>query len=204
VKPRRRRGRPKGDTKRQRWQEAADRLGGGFREGKRSTKDVIEFDGGTGSITVDTYVVSNGSVSVTYTRARAYARGWRGLRLVARPRSWFDRLLAWLGRGEAPPLARDLLDRFVVRGKPSSRVPSLFADRVLVDALLGDPAVRLEVKRPSRKGRREHGEGVAEVGCRATGVVTDVARLVGMVVIVEATLDALVRIGEADGSAGRT
>lgn len=202
MKVRRRRGGSREDTKRQRWLEAADRLGGRLSQARRSAKDVIEVDAGRGTITVDTYVVSNGSVSVTYTRARSYAGGWRGMRLLVRPQNWFDRIVARLGYREAPPLARDLLERFVVRGKPPSRVPSLFADRVLADALLEYPSVRLEVKRPSRRSRRKHGEGVAEVRCRATGVVTDVPQLVGMVEIVDATLEALVRIGEADGSGG--
>jgi len=124
------------------------------------------------------------------------------MRLVVRPQSWFDRIMARLGYGQAPPLARDLLERFVVRGKPPSRVPSLFADRTLVDALLEYPSVHLEVKRPSRRSRRKHGEDVAEVRCRATGVVTDVPQLIGMVEIVDAALEALVRIGEAEGSGG--
>lgn len=202
MKLRRLRTGPKEDTRRQRWREAAERLGGILREGRRSAKDAIEVPRRTATITVDTYVVNNGSVTVTYTRARSYVRGWRGLRLVVRQRNWFDRLVARLGYAEPPPLARDLLEHFVVRGKPFSRVPSLFADRTMVDTLLACPSVRLEVKRPSRKSRRAHGQGVAEVWCRAVGVITDVPRLVGMVAIVDATLDALARIGEADGSGG--
>jgi len=194
---------PREDTRRQRWRDAADRLGGTLREGKKSARDAIEVACRVGTIAVETFVVNNGSTSVTYTRARTYAPGWRGFRLVVRPRTWLDRLWARLGHGEAPPVARDLLERFVVRGKPSSRVPSLFADRVVVDALLEAPPVRLEVRRPSRKSRRVYGEGVAEVWCRATGVVTDVEQLVRMVSIVSVTLEALARIGEAGGSVGR-
>ncbi|HSM59333.1 MAG TPA: hypothetical protein VK849_00995 [Longimicrobiales bacterium] len=190
--------------RRSRWAEAATRLGGTLVEGKRSSADRVDVGHGPWTVTLDTYVVSTGNTAVTYTRARAFAPGWRGLRLTVRRRNWLDRLAEALGWASRLPVARPLTERYVVKGKPPSRVPSVFADAELGGRILDLQSVRLEVKRPSRKERRRHGESAAEVTCRTTGVILDVERLVGMVDVVRSTLDALQRVGEVGvGGAAR-
>jgi hypothetical protein len=180
------------------WREVTTRLGGRLEEGKRTAGDRAWFEHGPWRSRLDTYAVSTGTVTVVYTRVRAYFLGHRELKVRVRARGFFDRLWSSLGFGRPLPVSRELLQAFVVRGKPEPRVPSLFAVDELVRALLAVPKVELVVERASRRSRKRYGEQTGVVYCQTYGIVTDVDRLAGMVAVVHAALDALHRVGEAN------
>jgi hypothetical protein len=179
------------------WRSVAERTGGDFVEARRPSKERVLVRHGPWRVWLDTYVVSNGSTSQTYTRVRAYIRGWRGMSLLVRRRGVLDRLWETLGFGGRLPLSRALTDRYVVKGKPEPRVPSLFSAQGLTQAVMAVPSLRLEIKRPSLKSRKRFGEDAGVVVCRTTGVITDVDRLEGMIAVVREALDSLHRVGEA-------
>jgi hypothetical protein len=176
----------------------AELLGGEFLGGKRSSNDRVMVPRGPWRIWLDTYTVSTGQVTVTYTRARAFYRGRRDLHLSVRRRNRFDRFLAGLGFGRLLPIDPRLNERYVVKGRPEGRVPSLLSSPGLTEAILAEPSLRLQVKRPSKKDRKRFGEDAGEVFSQTTGVITDVERLTRMIRAVGETLDALERIGEAN------
>ena len=68
-KPQTKRG-PKLD-RREAFQAAASELDATFVEGKRSSGDQVHLEHGPWSVILDTYVVSTGQTTVTYTRAHA-------------------------------------------------------------------------------------------------------------------------------------
>ncbi len=188
-------GKPK---RREAYGRVAELLGGELHEGKRSSQDRVMFARGPWQLWLDSYTVSTGQVTVTYTRVRAYFRGWREFRVSVRGRNWLDRLLARIGFGRKR-LSVDprLYERRVLKGRPERSVPLLFGDDRLVEAVLALPSGRLYVKRPSRKSRKRFGEDAGVVVCETSGVVTDVERLAAMVDAVDRMLEALERIGEA-------
>ncbi len=188
---------PKKPTRRDAYRGVAARVDGEFHEGKRAGKDRVLVRRGPWRIWLDTYTVSTGQVTITYTRVRAYFRGRRDLRVTVRRRTWFDRLFARFGFGTLLRVDPRLNDRYVVKGSPERRVPSLFSAPGVTEAILALPSLRLEVKRPSRKGRRRFGEDAGVVVSQTTGVITDVERLAGMIQVVGETLEGLERIGEA-------
>jgi len=183
------------------WQAVADRLGGELEEGKGTRQDRALFRHGPWRIALDTYTVSTGNGAITYTRAQAHFRGHRDLRVTVRKRNAFDRIRSALGFGSPLPVARALLEAYVVKGRPGPRVPSLFTGTELVEVIVADPSVRLEVKPASRKSRKRFGADTGVVTCRKDGIVTDVDRLAGMVQVVRHALDALHRVGEANQDA---
>lgn len=186
------------DDRRPAWQEVADRLGGELEEGRRTHKDRALFHHGPWRIVLDTYAVSTGNGAITYTRAQAHFRGHRDLRVTVRKRNAVDRIWSALGFASALPVARELLERYVVKGRPGPRVPSLFSGTELVEAIVADPSVRVEVRPAPRKSRKRFGADTGVVICRKEGIVTDVDRLAGMVQVVRHALDALHRVGEAN------
>lgn len=189
--------RPKLD-RRTAWRTLAAAEGGELEEAKRPSGDRVHFRHGPWRIRLDTYTQSAGETYVTYTRLRTYFPGHRDLRVTVRRRSFFDRLWAGLGFGNPLPVSRELQERWVVKGKPEPRVPSLFAGSGLVEAIRSQERFHLYVKRPGRKSRKKWGEDVGVLVCRTTGVITDPERLAGMLRVVRETLDALHRLGEAD------
>ena len=192
---------PKGDPdkvpdQRMVWREIAALLGGRVIEGKRPTADKVAVPHGAWTIELDTFVQSNGTSPVWYTRVRAHVTGWRGMTVFARRRNVFDRVFEALGFGSRLPLAPSLLERYMVRGNPPSRVPSLFADATLAEAMFAVPSLRLRVKRASRKDRKRLGEETGEVLCTTTGIIRDVNHLAAMTRVVAETVTALERVGE--------
>ena len=57
--------------RREAFQAAASDLNATFVQGKRSSGDQIHLEHGPWKVVLDTYVVSNGQTTVTYTRAQA-------------------------------------------------------------------------------------------------------------------------------------
>ena len=179
------------------WQQAATAAGGVFVPGGKPAKDKVIVEHGPWEVWLDTYVVSNGQTSVTYTRARAYFMGWRGMTLRVRRRNIFDRLMEALGFGSRPSLGRALTDKYVVKGKPPPRLPSLFSGSYLSERIMAVPSLSLQVKKPGRKSRRKWGPDVGVVTCQTTGVAREVETLVGLIEVTKEALDGLHRIGEA-------
>ena len=179
------------------WREVAARLGGTLEEGKRASSDRVWFEHPPWRSRLDSYAVSTGTVTMIYTRVRAYFPGHRDLKVRVRARGFFDRVWTALGFGASFPISRELTAAFVVRGKPETRVPSLFGGSELVHALLAVPKVELVVQGASRRSRKRYGERTGVVYCQTYGIVTDVDRLAGMVEVTHRALDALHRVGEA-------
>jgi hypothetical protein len=188
---------PRRLKRREAYRQVAELLGGELHEGKRSSQDRVLVQRGPWRVWLDTYTVHTGQATVTYTRVRAYFRGWRELRVIVRRRNWLDRLLARLGFGKRLPVDPRLNEHHVIKGRPERRILPLFSAQGLAAAVLSLPAGRLDVKRPSRKSRKRFGEDAGVVVLETTGVVTDVERLVAMVGAVGEMLDALERFGEA-------
>lgn len=179
------------------WREMATLLNGELIEGRRQTADKIVVRHGPWRIVTDIYVQSNGQTTVTYTRVRAHFPGWRGLEMLVRRRNVFDGIWEAMGFGRRLPVRSSLLERYVVKGNPAARVPSLFAGQELYQAIESAQSLRLQVKRPGRKLRKRYGQDAGEVMARTTGVLRDLGRLAGLIRAVAETLDALHRVGEA-------
>lgn len=190
-------GKPRKLDRREAYRQVAQLLDGELQEGKRRSRDRVLVRRGPWSVWLDTYTVSTGQASVTYTRVRADFVGWRELRVAVRRRHWLDRLLGKMGFGRPLPVDRRLLEHWVVKGQPDRRVPSLFSAPELTEAVLALCACQLYVKRGSRKSRKLFGEDAGEVVAQTTGVITDVPRLAAMIRAVGETLEGLERIGEA-------
>jgi hypothetical protein len=158
----------------------AEAVGGSDVPQKKPYLDEVVVVHEAWTIRLDGYYQSTGQTVITYTRVRSYFGRWRGLRVTVRKRTFLDRN-----------------ERFVVKGKPAARVPSLFSASELGRAVLALPTMRLEVKRPSRKSRKRYGEDTGVVVCLTNGFITEVDRMVGMIRVVQETLDGLARIGEA-------
>lgn len=147
---------------------------------------------------MDTEVESDGTTTRFRTRARALYSGWRELRVTVRPRRLWDRWAEALGWASDPPVSRTVLERYVVRGRPRARLPSVFSPGLV--ARLGElPPVRLEAGRAGFRDRRRLGERTGRVRCRMEEEPADPETLEGMAELVAETLEALRRVGEADG-----
>ena len=186
---------PKMD-RREAFREVAQRLGGVFEEGKRKSQDRVDLEHGPWRIRLDTFTVNTGQVSVTYTRTGAFFTARGDMKLLVRKRNFFDQILENLGFGGVMPANRELARRYVVKGKPERQLRSLVTAG-LTAAMLAQASCKLEVKVAPRKNRKAMGPDTRLVVMHVLGVINDPDRLVGMLTVVQETLDALQAMGVA-------
>ena len=178
------------------WQEVAQSVDGTFVPGKRSRADKVEISHGSWTIVLDTYTVHTGQTSVTYTRAKAFFSGPVDVRLKIRKRYFFDTLLENVGLGGVDPGHRSFTEKFVVTGRPDTRIRSLVTPQ-LIAALLTEPKIALSVRKASWSERRVHGESARAVSAQMTGVIREPSRLVSLITVAKETLSALAGAGMA-------
>jgi hypothetical protein len=187
--------RPKKD-RREVWEEVAGSVGGTFLPGERSNADKVLVSHGPWTIVLDTYTVHTGQASVTYTRAKTLFSGQVDIRLRIRRRNFFDTIMENVGLGGVDPGHRSFAEKFVVRGRPETRLRSLVTPK-LIEALLAEPKVSVKVKDASRKDRKVHGPLAREASAQLTGVVREPNRLVSLITVAQETLNALEGAGMA-------
>lgn len=184
-------------SRREAWQAVADRVDGEFVAGKRSSGDQVHVDHGPWSVRLDTYTVSTGQTSVTYTRVRSFyvARDDFTLRISRRHvGTW---LAGLFGAYPATVGDADMDEKYIVKSSNEARTRSFLMDTRLRELVKVQPSLRLEVRRLSRGQRKEMGEGVRAVAVQTTGVVKDPERLENYIRLVAQALDQLVRVGAA-------
>lgn len=201
---RRRRGsrRKKGGGKKTRggseaWQELARRRDGQLRADRRGKPTGVDLPYERLLVTVDTYVVSTGSATASYTRARLPFVALDEFTCKLFGANPFTRLAARLGIQDVR-VGHGALDRqYVVQGSSEGRLRSLILGTRVGQLLIDGPTVRLEVKPLPRKQRKRVGDGIGHVLVQTGGKAEDVGELERLADLCIATFDQLERLGSA-------
>jgi len=194
---RNRRGKPKKLTMADAWIELAARLEGSVMTDKKGRPKGVEFPHDGRIVTMDTYVVSTGSSSVTYSRARLALVVMDGFRFKAFKANTFTSLAVRFGMQDVK-IGFGVLDKgFVFQGSSESAVRSLVLGTQVGQLLTGKPTLRLEVKPLDRKLRKLHGDDARQVVVQTTGALKDAAKLQRLAGLCTATGDQIVRLGLA-------
>ncbi len=189
-------GKPKLD-RREAFQAAASDLDATFVEGKRSSGDQVHLEHGPWKVILDTYVVSTGQVTITYTRARALYVAKDDFTLRVTRKNFFTRIAELVGFYGLLVGDRELERKYKIKSSSEPRGRSFMMDDRLRELILVQPSLRLDIRRLSWGQRRKKGKGVRRVTVQTTGVIKDPDRLANYVRVVAAALDQLVRIGVA-------
>lgn len=182
-------------------QELADRLGGQLLKGKRDTADVVVVEHGPWTVRLDTYVVSTGYTTVIHTRVRCLAHRRQAFGLVVRPRTALDRLAEALGFRGMPGGDRDFRARYVATGKPAPVLRALLASS-LPEAFRARDALRLDVKKASRKERRSWGADTVALSVQTLGILTDVDALAALFEVATVAVEEMARTGVVEALEG--
>ena len=158
------------------WQQLSREMGGRFHEADFFRGSAVQARTADWIITLDTYTVSTGKSSQTYTRLRAPYFNPEGFRFEIYRAGIFSELGKGLGMQDIevghPRFDRD----FVIKGNAPGRVRRLFDNpriRHLIDA---QPRIRLSVK--GHEGLfSKFPDGVDELHFQSTGVIKDLAQL---------------------------
>ncbi len=186
-----------GPSKAEIWRQLAQEVGGQFVEGGFFGRDKVVVRAGEWSLTLDTYTVSTGKSSITYTRMRAPYVNRDGFRFDIYRKTIFSGLGKLLGMQDIDVGVPDIDEAFIIRGNDEARLRTLFADADLCDRLRGQPTIHLRVNDDEGWFGTTFPEGVDELHFQVVGVIRDVDRLKALFELFAAMLERLCRMGSA-------
>jgi len=186
-----------GPSKNEVWQQLCHEIGaefvaGGFWRGSKVQAHVFSW-----TITLDTYTVSTGHSSETFTRMRAPFVNPEGLRFTIYRKGFFSDLGKLLGMQDIEIGDTEFDEAFILKGNNESRVRDLFSRPRLRELLLAQPRLRLQIKDDEEWLRKRFPESVDELYFQASSVIRDIERLKGLFDLFAEALDQLCLVGSA-------
>ncbi len=186
-----------GPSKAEVWRQLADEAGGQFVEGGFFGRDKVVVHTGDWTLTLDTYTVSTGKSSITYTRMRAPYVNQDGFRFDIYRKTIFSGLGKLLGMQDVEIGVPDIDEAFIIRGTHDSRLRTLFGDPIVCELLRAQPSLRLMVKDDEGWFGAGFPQGVDELHFQVVGVIKDVERLKCLFELFAEVLERLCRMGSA-------
>ncbi len=186
-----------GPSKEQVWTELAHEVEGRFLEGGLFSADAVQVRAGDWIITLDTYTVSTGQSSQTYTRLRApYVNPERFHFRIYRS-SMFSGLGKLFGMQDIE-VGHEVFDRdFVIQGTSARRVRGLFENSKIRALIQQQPRIDLRVKDDEGWFQGKFPDGVDELCFVCGGVIKDLTQLRGLFELFAEVLNQLCHEGKA-------
>jgi hypothetical protein len=186
-----------GPNKDEVWRQLCQEIGAKFVEGGGWKGNKAQAIVGPWTITLDTFTVSDGKTSTTYTRIRAPYMNPEGFRFTIYRKSVFSGLGKMLGMQDIEIGDPEFDEAFIIKGNNEPRTQHLFADRALRALIQAQPHIRLEVKDSEGWFGPKFPDNVDELHFQVVGVITDVERLKSLFDLFAALLEQLCKIGSA-------
>jgi len=186
-----------GPNREQVWRQLAQEIGATYTDGGFWRGDKVEAKVKAWTVTLDTYTVSTGKSSATFTRMRAPYVNPDGFRFKIYRKGLFSALAKKLGMQDIEVGEREFDDAFIVQGNEASKVLSLLAAPRLRQMMLAMPGFYLEVKDSEGVFGPKFPANVDELYFQVGGVIRDVAVLKGLFDLFAEVLNTLCHIGSA-------
>jgi hypothetical protein len=182
------------------WQQVAATVGGNMTEGSFWGKSSrVDAAHGQWNVTLDTYTVSNGKSSTTYTRMRAPYVNPDGFQFNIYRRGIFSDLGKMLGMQDVEIGDPQFDEDFITKGNDETKLRRLFSDARLRELISAQPDIHFCVKDDDNRfwGGQNFPPGTDELYFQVIGIVKDVDRLKQLFDLFAETLDELCRMGSA-------
>ena len=179
----------------QAWAVLAGAHHGAVQVGRWGRIKSVRVPHGDWEINLDSYVVSTGKTSSSFTRLRVPIRTRTDFRMRIYRENVFTRMAKWFGMSDVPVPDPEIDRQFIVQTSVPSFVNTLVLDRAFARALLTLPTGRLEVAPVRKRGRRV--PETVELRWITHGILNDTEKLENALTLVRATLDGLIRAGVA-------
>lgn len=174
----------------------ADLVEGGFWKGSR-----VEARHNNWTIYLDTYTVSTGKSSVTYTRMRApFVDSSRFYFKIYRS-GLFSELGKTFGMQDIEIGDQEFDDNYVIKGNSEEKVVQLFSNQKIRELIERQPKVRLEIKKSEGMLGPTFGENEGELYFLVAGVIKDIDLLKSLFELFSEVLEELELVGSASGEA---
>ncbi len=186
-----------GPSKKEIWDELSKQINADFREGGFFGKDKVVAYSKEWTITLDTYTVSTGKTSTTYTRMRAPYVNKDGFWFKIYRSGFFSEIGSMLGMQDIEIGIPDFDENFVIKGNNIDKVKALFSETNIRSLIELQPRFHLEVKDDEGWFGKAFPHGVDELYFNVVGVIKDIERLKALFELFAEVLNYLCVIGAA-------
>jgi hypothetical protein len=170
----------------------AEYVKGGFWKG-----DKVHVNYGEWTITLDTFTVSDGKTSTTYTRLRAPYVNKDNFRFTVYRAGFFSELGKLFGMQDVEVGYPEFDEAFVIKGNDEAKLRALFANQRVRRLIENQQTIRLTVKDDEGWFGTRFPEGVDELYFCVLGIIKDIEQLKSLFDLFAEVLDHLCRIGSA-------
>jgi hypothetical protein len=187
-----------GPSKEEIWQQFCAQTGANMVEGDFWHGSKVEARHGEWTVTLDTYTVSTGKSSITYTRMRAPYVNPDGFTFAIYRKGVFSAVGKWLGMQDVSVGYSEFDEAFIIKGNNEWKLRRLFSNPKIRELISAQPEIRFSVNNLHGGiwGKR-FPEGVDQLYFQVVGVIKDIDRLKLLYELFSETLDELCRMGSA-------
>ena len=186
-----------GPSKKEIWSKLSEEVGGKFIERGFFKDSKIEIQHGEWTITLDTYTVSTGKSSTTYTRIRAPYVNKGGFRFTIYRKTFFSDIGKMLGMQDVEVGYPQFDEDFIIKGNDEYQLKKLFDNSKIRELISCQPRIHLQVKDDEGTFRGYFPNGVDELYFQSIGVIKDIERLNQLFDLFAEVLNHLCHIGSA-------
>ena len=186
-----------GPSRKEMWTRLSEAVNGRYVAGGFWKGDKVQVDHNDWTLTLDTYAVSTGKVTIVFTRMRAPFRNPGGFRFLVYRKSIFSGLGKFFGMQDIEVNDPPFDDDFIVQGTDEFKVKLLLSAPKIRALIAVHKDISFGVKDDEGWFGTRFPEGVDELHFAVAGVIKDVDRLKGLFDLFAETLDELCRLGTA-------
>lgn len=186
-----------GPSKKEIWTQFAQQVGADYEQRGMFRSDLVRARHGEWELVLDTYVVSTGNSSTTYTRLRAPFVNKDGLYFKLYRKSVFTGLGRFFGMQDIAVGDPFFDEDFVLKGNDEARLRRLLRCEELKDLIRAQPRISLQIKDDEGWFGSDYPEGVDVLVYTRVGVLKDMALLESLFELFSVCLERLVQIDSA-------
>jgi hypothetical protein len=179
------------------WSELSREMGARFQAGGLMRSGRVDISNGVWDITLDTYVVSSGKSSSTFTRLRAPYVNADGFYFNVYRKSVFSSIAKKLGSPTISMGDPGFDQTFMVQSNSEERIRYLLSNPNIRSLMEADPDLHFQVKDDDGWFKSKFPGGVDELYFQTYGLVTDLERLKRLFNLFALVLDELCLMGSA-------
>lgn len=179
------------------WTQFANEVGADFVDGGvfKTKKVVGRFQNWV--VTLDTYTVSTGKSSTTYTRIRAPYVNKDGFNFKIYKSGLFSDVGKTFGMQDVEIGYPEFDEDFIIKGNNEDKLIELFSSEKIRELISGQKNFHMEVKDDEGWFGSEFPDGVDELYFQTHGVIKDIGRLKDLYMLFALVLNKLCLIGSA-------
>ncbi|MBK1813172.1 DUF3137 domain-containing protein [Clostridium sp. YIM B02505] len=186
-----------GPSKKEIWQQLAREINADYVYNGIWKGDRVEAHVDNWTVVLDTYVVSTGKSTITYTRMRAPFVNLDNFYFKIYRSGIFSGIGKMFGMEDINVGYPQFDDAFIIKGNSESKVKALFANDNIRRLIEYQPSISLEIKDDEGYFKSHFPDGVDELYFNVVGVIKDVERLKELYELFAEVLKELSDIGSA-------